>query len=117
MSETKLKAWQAYNYNVEYSTVVFADTRGKARALAMNTDAFEDTPFTEIRICRLPQLDNEYRGHWEMDWYDDKDRLALVKKCSWQCVEPEFDDCETCVAKEYCEYYADYTKNNMAERG
>ena len=103
-----LKAWQATDNCWGYSTVVFAETRGKAKALAAKTDCCEGIPFTQIRIYRVPELDNEYRGHWEMDWCDDEDRLALVKKCGWYCIDAEdLDDCSDCVAKEYCPYWED----------
>lgn len=91
-----------------YSTVVFAETRGKAIALAQSTDACEDVPFTEISARRVPQMDKYYRGKSEMDWYNADDRIALCKEAGFSCsdevLEPE---CEICPAKEYCDRYQD----------
>lgn len=63
----------------DYSTVVFAETSGKAKAIAITTDAFNDYEFTEISARRVPELDKYYRGLDEMDWLDDADRIALVR--------------------------------------
>ena len=74
----------------------------------MHTDACEDCDFCDIEVSRKPQMDKYYtNGKVEMDWYNAKDRIALVKECGFECdrdyVEPE--DCEVCPAKEYCDYY------------
>lgn len=37
----------------DYSTVVFAETSGKAKAIAIHTDSFEDYEFTEISARRV----------------------------------------------------------------
>ena len=84
------------------STVVFAETSGKAKAIAIHTDAFEDYEFTEISARRIPKLDKYYRGKKEMDWYDDDDRIALVKDGKFHCFE--VSECPNCPAKEYCDY-------------
>ena len=91
----------------DYSTVVFAETSGKAKAIAIHTDAFEDYEFTEISARRVPKLDKYYRGLDEMDWFDDADRIALVKdggfSCDPECWEEE--DCKRCPAKQWCDRY------------
>ena len=95
-------------YECEYSTVVFAETRGKAIALAKHTDACEDVPFTRISARRCQQLDKYYRGKYEMDWGNSDDRIAMCKYagffCSFEIDEP---DCDACPSKEYCERYLD----------
>ena len=61
------------------ATVVFAETRGKARALARCTEACEDVDFIDIEVHRKPQMDKYYTdGKMEMDWLNSKDRIALV---------------------------------------
>ena len=89
----------------DYSTVVFAETSGKAKATAITTDAFDDYEFTEISARRVPALDKYYRGECEMDWYNTEDRIALVKdggfSCDPECWEEE--DCEKCPAKQWCD--------------
>ncbi len=89
------------------STVVFAETAGKARALGICTDLFEDCSFIEISVRRVPALDPFYRGLWEMDWDNSEDRVAMVRYANFQCLEEhmEYEDCETCPAKEWCDGY------------
>ena len=91
----------------DYSTVVFAETSGKAKAIAITTDAFNDYEFTEISARRVPKLDKYYRGLDEMDWFDDADRIALVRDAGYSC-DPEWwegEDCTRCPAKQWCERY------------
>lgn len=96
-----MKAWLVRARNCEYATVVFADTRGKARAIAMHTDACEDAKFTDIEVYRKPRLDKYYTsGKKEMDWYNSKDRIALVKHCDFYCIEE--CDSDDCPALRYC---------------
>lgn len=89
----------------DYLTVVFAETSGKAKAIAITTDAFNDYDFTEISARRVPELDKYYRGLDEMDWCEPTDRIALVKEVGWFCSDETFDseECPTCPAKQWCE--------------
>ena len=107
-----MKAYAAQNEYTGYGTVVFAETAGKARALLMYTDCFEDWEFTELRPYRVKQLDGEYRGRSEMDWGIAEDRIALVK-CGWHCGSDSFDpvECVSCPAGAFCDEYADYCRN------
>lgn len=101
-----MKAWLVREKDSEYATVVFAETRGKARSLAMATDACEDADFCDIDVSRKPQLDKYYKnGKKEMNWYDDKDRLALVKECGFFCIPSDLVECDQCPAKKYCREY------------
>ena len=89
----------------EYATIVFAESRGKAKAIAITTDSFNDYDYTEISARRVPTLDKYYRGECEMDWYDSGDRIAMVKdagfSCAPDCWEPE--DCDKCPARQWCD--------------
>lgn len=103
-----MKAGLATNPDEPCSTVVFSETRGKARARAMHTDACEDVDFCRIEVRRKPQLDKYYvEGKTEMDWYNSKDRVALVKECGFRCSYEtlEYIDCSDCPAKQYCDAY------------
>lgn len=103
-----MKAWRVKDVRDGfYSTVVFAETRGKAKSEAMRTDCCEDSEWTDIRVTRVPELDAEYRGHDEMEWDDDQDRHALIR-AGWRCEYIDPDYCETCVGREDCEAYKDY---------
>lgn len=105
-----MKAWYCRNRDgqTDYSTIVFAESRGKAKAIAQYTDACEDTPFTEIECVRAKTMDKYYRGLSEMDWYNSQDRIALVKdagfRCSYELSQIELE-CDDCPAKEWCERY------------
>lgn len=91
-----------------YSTVVFAETRGKAIALAKSTDACEDVPFTEISAHRVPQMDKYYRGKSEMDWNNADDRIAMCKEAGFSCAAEVWEpECKSCPAKSYCDRYQD----------
>ena len=99
-----MKAYSVRDKNSDYSTVVFAETSGKAKAIAIHKNACEDSYYTDIRTKRIPDLDKYYRGLDEMDWFDDADRIALVRDAGYSC-DPECwegEDCTRCPAKMSC---------------
>ena len=68
-----MKAWLVKVKDEFCATVVFAETRGKARSIAMHTDACEDVDFCDIEVRRLPHIDKYYKeGKTELDWLDKK---------------------------------------------
>ena len=106
-----MKAWRVKEAGEFCATVVFAETRGKAQALALCTYTCEDADFCDIVAYREPQMDKYYvEGKKEMDWENPQDRIALVKDCGFVCDTDylEHEDCENCPAKEYCDQYKDY---------
>ncbi len=114
-----MKAWLVREKDEFCATVVFAETRGKARALAMHTEACEDAEFVNIEVSRQPQMDKYYiEGKKEMDWFNSKDRIALVKDCGFVCDRDywEREDCDNCPAKEDCDQYADIA-DHPTEKG
>ena len=87
-----LKAWLVREKDEFAATVVFAETRGKAKAIARYTDACEDVPYTRIEATRMPEADKHYRkGKVELDWNDPSDRIALVRDCGFRCDYDAFD--------------------------
>ncbi len=87
------------------NTVVFAETRGKAKVLAQRTSICEDAQFTDIECYREPSLDKHYKkGKTEMDWNDKADRIALCK-IGWSCIEK--CESENCPATKWCYRYQD----------
>ena len=52
-----MKAYLVKDKDELSATVVFAETAGKARALAMSTECCEDVDFCDIQVRRRPQLD------------------------------------------------------------
>lgn len=111
-----MKAWRVNAKDGDYCTVVFAETRSKAKVAAMATDACEDAAYTEIECRRYPEADAAYRGVSEMEWDDDRDRTFLVKECGWSCA-PEFagDYCDTCPATEWCEVFKEQREEETSE--
>ena len=119
MKETELKpmkAWLVREKDETFADVVFAETRGKARALARHFDCFEDAKFTDIEVRREPKADKYFKeGKVHLDWENPKDRIALVKECGFVCDYDylEWEDCETCSAKKYC----DRCRDHLIEEG
>lgn len=106
-----MKAWLVREKDEFCATVVFAETRGKAKSAALYTECCEDANFCSIEVWRKPQMDKYYTdGKTEMDWYNPQDRVALVKDCGFRCDYDYFDieDCEQCPAKEYCDEHNEY---------
>ena len=106
----KMKAYIASDRNGEsgYSMVVFAETAGKAKAFASNSDRFDYYDFTDMRVRRCKELDSYYQGRLEMDWLDDNDRVAMVRYANFECSgEIWHPDCETveCPAQQWCGRY------------
>lgn len=105
-----MKAWLVREKDEFCATVVFADTRGKAKAIALETECCEDASFTDIEVRRVPQMDKYHEdGKRVMCWENPQDRVALVRDCGFVC---DYDalysgDCECCSAKGYCDQYAD----------
>lgn len=99
-----MKAWIVREKDEFCATVVFAETRGKARSIAMHTEICEGADFCNIEVRRKPQMDKYYKeGKTEMDWCNGNDRIALVKECGFHCEDTESGECDDCPAKIYCE--------------
>lgn len=82
----KIKAWLVQDKCDYYgcATVVFAETRGKAKSIALHTVTFSDSSFIDLIVLRLPVADKMYSpGKQEMDWYNKKDRSFLMKECGF----------------------------------
>ena len=113
-----MKAWKVCDIRSEIGgcTVVFAETRSRAHALAMGTDCCEDAEWNDVRVKRIPAMDKMFKpGKCEMDWSDPDDRIALVKECGWFCCHEWLDrerDCPVCPAAEWCEDYQDWKEDS-----
>ena len=101
-----MKAWRTYSRDGVYATIVFAETAGKAKSIAMRTDCCEDMEFTEIRVERDKEADAYYRGADEIDWYNDNDRKLLIKRCYGWEMEDGWE-CDECLWKDECEHYVE----------
>lgn len=89
------------------STVVFAETRGKAKLKAQRTNACEDADFTRITCRRMPDADKFYKGQDELSWYDEDARIFLVRDHGWECIDGRDSYCDDCPAKQYCGAWED----------
>lgn len=104
-----MKAWLVNEKDSKYATVVFAETRGKAKSYALYTDACEDADFCNIEARRKPRLDKYYKeGKIEMDWYNANDRIVLVKELGFHCITDDIiveihELCSDCPAAQYCD--------------
>lgn len=100
--DSMMKAWfvkETVNFG---ATVVFAETRDKAKSLALCTSCCKDA--SDIEVRRVPQMDKYYvEGKTEMEWSDPKDRIALVKECGFYCRHPIAEECKDCPAKDFCD--------------
>lgn len=91
-----------------YSEVVWAETSGKAKRIALDRcESMQDLDFIELHARRLPEMDLMYDGNPVADWCDDETRIKLVSDCGWHCAEPELHDCKICPAREFCETWED----------
>lgn len=108
--QAAIKAYSASDRKGDtgYSIVVFAETAGKAKAYATQSEKFDEYDFTDIRVNRKKELDRFYKGKREMDWMDDEDRVAMVRyanyECSYEVCHPECENGE-CPAQEWCDRY------------
>lgn len=101
-----MKAWICDTDYSEGSSIVFADTRNQAKREAMWTQTCEDAPYIDIRAKRCKEIDDmENCEPKDNYWLNEDIRLILVKKYDWACVEPIREDCDVCVAKQYCHYF------------
>lgn len=106
-----MKAWLVRPKNEFSSTIIFAETRGKARNLAQYTDACEDTAFCDIEVHRVPEADKYYsEGKTELSWYNLNDRYILVKEFGFRCEYIEPDVCDDCPAKQFCDAYEEWSE-------
>lgn len=98
-----MKAWVVREKDEFCARVVFAETSGKAKFLALGTEPLEDAEFCSIEVRRVPEMDKYYKeGKTYMDWFDPEDRVAMVKDANFTCEYIEMSRCETCQARGFC---------------
>lgn len=115
-----MKAWLVREKGEYCATVVFAETRGKAKVLASQTEACDGVNFLDIEVSRMKEADKYYQdGKTELDWFNDSDRIALVKECGFTCDWDiiEMKECVDCAAKEYCDQYKDLMQETRVDNG
>lgn len=102
-----MKAWMVREKDKFEAAVVFAETRGQAKSMALHTDACETSDFMSIEIRRIKEADKYYKpGKRELDWFTE-DRIAMVKDCGFTCIPDAHcaEECSACPEKEFCDDY------------
>ena len=99
-----MKAYYAREKDGDYATIVFAESATQAKTIAQTCDCCEDASYIDIRVRRMPEADELYKGLSEIDWYDEGTRVALVRDFGWSCFDPSWE-CDTCPAKPYCHWH------------
>ena len=90
-----MKAWLIRENDTESCEVIFAETRGKAKSMALTTDTFSECDFCDLETRRVCNIDKYYtNGKRCMDWNNQQDRLALVKECGFSCSDECFGEFE-----------------------
>ena len=102
----ELKAYRACEKDGDWATIVFAENTSTAKSIAMRSECFEDVAYIDIRVNRMPEADNLYKGHSEINWDDPETRMALVRDFGWSCFEPSWE-CDNCPAKPYCSWHGE----------
>lgn len=112
-NDNQLKAWMAVSSDGDFATIVFAENRGKAKALAMLTDTCCDMAYTDIRVYRTKDFDCLYDGKWEIDYYNDATWRKMVEH-GWRCAvgSEDYEECLVCPANDICEEYKEH-KNKL----
>ena len=90
---------------IDTSIVVFAETRGKALAYGAKHPDLRDYGFTGLKAIRCKALDPFYKGYAEMDWFNDEDRVAMVRYANFMCPDGfsrKVLGCDECAAYEWC---------------
>lgn len=100
-----MKAWRVSDKNGEYgSVIVYAETRGKARAAVFHTGYFDDCEWTDLRVSRFKEYDQYYDGVDVVDfWHDVEHRVRLVRDFGWSCIDVIESCCKDCPARQFCE--------------
>ncbi len=99
------KAYKVWIEQGEGSTIVFAETRNKAKVIALSCDCCEDAEYIDVCVHRMKELDHLYKSRSEIDWWDPETRIILVRDFGWSCYEAFISECEYCPAKQFCERF------------
>lgn len=116
-----MKSWYVeHRWEPDYGAeIIFAETAGKAKSIALYTDTFEDIcEYTELRARRSPNFDKYYKdGKRRMDFSNDEERIILCQH-GFYCYQDTVDyemDCSICSAKDFCSLYKDYLEERDKE--
>ena len=86
-----MKAWSVMDRENECGCIVFAETRGKARAAAMGCAGLDLSEWNEVEVLRLPDLDGKRDAPCVLDW--EKDGRIYYEAGWWVEGAPSCDCC------------------------
>jgi len=92
-----MKAWVVTSESAEVQMIVFAETRGRAKTLALKTDWLEDEDYADIRCKREPKLDaiakekGEYIIDGSLEFH-----ARIMRGLGWRAYDGRIDRCEKC---------------------
>ena len=92
-----MKAWSVNDYNAECGYIVFAETRGKARSLAMGEAGLDTSEWTDVEVRRMKTLDGRRTEECVLDWQKD---VRIYYEAGWY-ESPDSCSCSHCERHEY----------------
>ncbi|MFA7333498.1 MAG: hypothetical protein WC130_04300 [Kiritimatiellia bacterium] len=95
-----MKSWGCCDYEAECGCIVFAETRGKARAEAMRHEGFDCSDWADVEVRRLPKLDGLRDTPCALCWTKD---ARIYYEAGWRG-QAEDPVCEVCGLYEYEEF-------------
>lgn len=113
----KLKAYLVSDNDATGEMVIFAPTAGKATTLAYgyqwesNFEGHYESYWEFVKntsVRRIKEFDDSYRGHDFMQWNIPEDRVDLVRKLSWHCLDETDLECDECPAAKFCDRYEEF---------
>jgi broad specificity phosphatase PhoE len=92
-----MKAWVVTSEAAEVQIIVFAETRGRAKTLALKTDWLEAEDYADIRCRREPKLDAiaKEKGEHIIDG-SLVSHARIMRGLGWRAYDGRIDWCEKC---------------------
>lgn len=109
-----MKAWACIDWEEDVACIVFAETRSKARALALGSPGFEFSDFISIEVRRRERVDCLRSCEMVADWRDDADVYYNAK--FWRG-ESNSLVCKICNRHEYQEFPQSRVVNAVLSEG
>jgi len=97
-----MKAWVVTSDVVEVSVIVFAETRGRAKTLALKTDWLHAEDYADLRCRRESRLDAmaQQRGETVIDGSSPTCQRTM-RGLGWYEIEGRYQECGECGLHEW----------------
>lgn len=113
---SKPKAYIYQNYE-GYAEVLFAENASKAKLYFMSSSVYDEEPYIDIRVRRVPKLDYlELPAGTSLEWNNPEHRIAMVQHLGLYCIDVDIEDCEACCANNFCDTYKDNKEESYGLR-